>query len=73
MYVMPCADAVEMAEALELIEWSKRLAEEHRKREAWVKPIRTAAFLRLLHESNEEAGRRKFASSTFSQAHKVQR
>lgn len=72
-FVMPCSDEVEMAQAIELIEWGKREAAQRREREAWVKPLRTAAWLKALQESNEEAQRRATGASTFGPSHKVQR
>ena len=72
-FVMPCSNEVEMAQAIELFEWSRREAQARREREQWVKPLRDKAFMQALQESNEEAGRRATGASTFGPKHKVQR
>lgn len=66
-FVMPCDEEVEMAQALELFEWAKRKASERKAREAWVKPLRTAAFIQAVAESNDEAVKQAVGASTFGQ------
>lgn len=53
-FVMPCGGAVEMAEAWDQIEALKERQRALAERQAWVKPIRDAAWLKALGDMQEQ-------------------
>lgn len=73
MYIIPCADAVEMAQAVELIAWQKRVAATMAARRAEAKPSRVRWFLEGIAASNEEAAKRALGLSSFGPLARVQR
>lgn len=72
-WIQPCDGEVEWGESQELIAWSLRKRAERAEREAWVKPLRTAAFIQAISDSTDEAVKRAVGSSTFGEHVRIQR
>lgn len=72
-WIQPCDQEVDWAQSQELIDWSLRKRKERAEREAWVRPLRTAAFLQGIAESNDEAVKRAVGASTFGEYFRKQR
>lgn len=72
-YVVPCSDAVEMAQALELIDWQKRKTAELAARRAMVAPIRDAEWKRFLVDFDEENRKKIRGLTTVGPYQRIQR
>lgn len=72
-YVIPCHEAVEVAQAIELIEWAKRKAAELEARRAIVEPLRTASWMDWLKRQQEEAKLQVRGATTVGPYQRVQR
>ena len=72
-FVIPCEGAVEMAQAIELIDWQKRVAAEMKRRRAEIEPERTRHFLTQLELLREEALLAQHGTSSFGPHARVQR
>lgn len=71
--VIPCDGAVEIAQAIELIAWHKRVAEVLKRRRAEVEPERTKYFLDQMELLNDEARRAQKGMTTVGPYARVQR
>lgn len=70
---IPCENEVEMAQALETLDWAAVKRRELVAREAEIKPLRTAAMLASVQNKFDEAQRAARGLSTFGPHVRIQR
>lgn len=72
-FVVPCSEEVEIAQAMELLDWAARKRAELRQRQAEVQPLRDEAWRQSVVAHFEEAARRSVGMSTFGPYQRIQR